>query len=577
MKLLLIDLTTGLTKERLLDDPLLGGRLLSGQLVSEFVKPGSDPLSSDNVLVFAAGPLAGHRVSTAGRVSVGGKSPLTGGIKEANAGGMAGDSLANLGYRAMVFSGSRPQNEPCLFILDENGPRFAKAQSYRGLGNEALVEVLTQEYGKDFVIISIGPAGELRLGAASIAITDEHGKPFRFAARGGLGALMGSKGLKAVLLHRVETPKMDPINNKAHDAIIGFNKFVAGSERSKDLREFGTASTVMMVQTLAGLPVKNFSRGSLPAAEPIGGEALRDLILARGGVGTPTEACMKGCVIQCSNILADEHGKLAVAPLEYETLGLCGANLNLISLDDIARINRLCNDFGLDTIEIGASLGVMMEAAESGQIPEAYRDLEFPHFGDGKRSADLIPEIIQGTALGKLLGNGVVATGHALGVRHIPAVKGQAMSAYDPRVIKGTGITYATSPQGADHTAGLTVFAPVDPRDPEKAISLSRNSQIQRASYDALGMCVFNLSATGGHPELLLDMLRDIYQVELPSTWLDELGRRVIRVELAFNKSSGFTHSDDKLPSYFTKELLPPRDDVFDVPQTALDHFWEDL
>ena len=151
------------------------------------------------------------------------------------------------------------------------------------------------------------------------------------------------------------------------------------------LRDYGTASTVMLTQNLGGLPTRNFSEGRFDGAEALSGEALRDLILARGGVGTPTEACMAGCVIQCSNILPDAEGGLAVAPLEFETLGLCGSNLGLDSLDAIARINRLCNDLGLDTIEIGAALGVMMEAAEAGMCHRASTSTRCRGFGDGAR------------------------------------------------------------------------------------------------------------------------------------------------------------------------------------------------
>jgi aldehyde:ferredoxin oxidoreductase len=168
-----------------------------------------------------------------------------------------------------------------------------------------------------------------------------------------------------------------------------------------------------------------------------------------------------------------------------------------------------------------------------------------------------------------------VATGKALGVKRIPAVKGQAMSAYDPRAVKGTGVTYATSPQGADHTAGLTVFFQVDHRDPSKAVELSRTSQLQRASYDALSLCVFNTSATGRTPEVVLDMLRNAYKVELPEDWMNTLGRKVIDVERAFNKAAGMTAADDRLPEYFKTEVHQPVESVWDVPDEALDAIWD--
>lgn len=573
MKILLIDLTTRKTTERALDDPLRGGRLLTDQLVTEFVEPRVDPLSPGNALVLATGPLAGSIASTSGRLSVGGKSPLTNGIKEANAGGMAGDCLAYLGYRAIVFTGTL-SIQPALFILDEQGARFSNAEMYAGLGNEATVEKIFQHHGDDYVVVSIGPAGERMYRAAGIAVTDSQGKPFRMAARGGLGTVMGSKGLKAILIRRPQKRPVHSLTKGAQSNTVTFNKNVAARPHMQVLREYGTASTVATVQALGGLVVHNFSEGKLANVDAIGAEKMRDLILERRGVGTPTEACMIGCVIRCSNIFPKPDGNLAVAPLEFETIGLCGANLGLDSLDDIARINRLCNDLGLDTIEIGAALGVMMQAAETGNLSTPYRREDLPRFGDGARAAELVAEVGQGTELGRLLGNGVVATGRALGARRVPAVKGQAMSSYDPRVVKGTGVTYATSPQGADHTAGLTVFAHVDHLDPKLAVTLSRESQILRAAIDSLGLCIFNNSAIAQQPELLLNLLNQVHSVKLPGDWLHDLGQRVIRIELAFNRAAGLTVQDDRLPEFFIREPLPPVGSTFDVPNKELDHIW---
>lgn len=576
MKILYIDLQTETSEEKKLADPLVGGRLLTSQLVTELVEPQTDPLGLGNALVFAAGPLSGKHISTGGRLSIGGKSPLTGGIKEANAGGMAGDSLAVLGYRALAIIGTNQRSSPSIIILDENGVRFAKASQYWGLGNEALARKLHNDMGDKYVVISIGTGGEQHLKAAGIAVTDEQGKPFRLAARGGLGAVMGAKGLKAILIRRAELADHNVKKAKAKKSSIEFNRFVAANERVKVLREYGTASTVMPVQILAGLPVRNFSQGRMENAESLSGETMRDLIEERGGAGTPSEACMSGCVIQCSNIFPDENGKLAAAPIEFETIGLCGANIGIDSLDDVARINHLCNDIGLDTIEIGAALGVMMEAAEKGTASPPYDQVDLPHFGDAERAIELVAEIGEGTSLGKLLGDGVAATGRALGIERIPAVKGQAMSAYDPRVVKGTGVTYATSPQGADHTAGLTLFAPVKHEDPETAVRVSRNAQIQRAAYDALGLCVFNLGATALRADIVQDMLTAHYGIELQDSWMDELGKRVIALEMAFNRATGFTKDDDRLPAYFETEKSQPKGFVFDISHDALDAIWDE-
>jgi len=298
-------------------------------------------------------------------------------------------------------------------------------------------------------------------------------------------------------------------------------------------------------------------------------------MLKRGGEGTPTHACMTGCVIQCSNAFADENGKLIAAPLEFETIGLCGSNLEIASLDGIARINRLCNDYGMDTIETGATLGAMMDAAELDQLPDWIQREDLPRFGDAESALRVLSQVPQGTLLGNLVGAGVVSTGTALGVKHIPAVKGQAMSAYDPRVVKGTAVTYATSPQGADHTAGLTVFFQIDHRDPSLAVKFSRIAQIQRAAYDALNLCAFNTSATGQRPDIVIEMLRKVYEIDLPDNYLDILGRKVIDMELAFNRAAGLGSEDDRIPKYFKNEALSEVvPTVFDVPDAELDTIW---
>jgi aldehyde:ferredoxin oxidoreductase len=320
----------------------------------------------------------------------------------------------------------------------------------------------------------------------------------------------------------------------------------------------------MLVQAFGGLPTHNFRRGTFDDAERLSGEAVYETITARGGEGTPTERCMSACIIQCSNVYPDRHGKRLVAPIEYETLAMCGSNLGVGDPDVVGHINRLCNELGLDTIEVGAGLGV---AAEAGLWS----------FGDGQRAIELVEEIGQGSLLGRLLGQGCHTVGRVLGVRRIPAVKRQAMSAYDPRAIKGTGVTFATSPMGGDHTAGLTVFAPVEHHAAEGQVALSRSTQVTRAAYDALGLCVFLLGSTGAQPALITDMLSTAYNVPLASEYLVEVGRRVIDLERAFNHRAGLTPATDRLPAFFSREPLPPHGALFDVPDQELNGIWDQV
>jgi aldehyde:ferredoxin oxidoreductase len=539
---------------------------LTAELVAAEVDPGCDPLSAENVLVWATGPLAGWRISCGDRLSLGGKSPLTGGIKESNSGGEVAGTLAGLGLRALVVSGAFPPDAPGLIVVDGAADateplqvRLLPAGETWGLRLEALAAQLKADFGEDYALIAIGPAGEMQMPASAVCTTDMRGDPFRFQARGGLAAVMGSKGLKAVLLRRGQHSR--PTDQGFTAAVRAFHQAVSGNPRVEVLRTYGTASTVMLTHSLGALPTRNFSQGEFEEAERISGEALHDLITSRGGEGTPTEPCMAGCIIQCSNIVPDAQGRRLVARLEYETLVMCGSNLGIGDLDAIARINQECNDLGLDTIEVGATLGV---AAEAGLWS----------FGDGERALALVREIGAGTVLGRLLGQGAATVGRVLGVRHVPAVKGQALPAYDPRGVKGTGVTFATTPMGGDHTAGLTIFAPVDHHQAEGQVALSRNIQYTRAAYDALGLCAFLLGSTGSRPELVTDMLNAAYGTYLEPGWVAELGREVIDIEREFNRRAGLTAATDRLPRFFTEEPLAPHGEVFDVPDEELEAIW---
>jgi aldehyde:ferredoxin oxidoreductase len=543
-----------------LRDPVTGGRLLTAQILCAEVDPGCDPLGPENELILATGPLAGWGVSCAGRLSLGAKSPLTGGIKESNAGGDAADALAGLGYRAVIVGGGFPAGRPGLVVIDEEEVRFLPADGYWGLCLEETAARLRSDLGDQYAYVAIGPAGEMQLPAAAVCVSDVRGDPFRFAARGGLGAVMGSKGLKAVLIKKARRAR--PAGDAFRVAVRAFHGAIRSNPRVEVLRKYGTASTVMLVQSLGGLPTRNFRQGSFEQAERISGEALYDLTVSRGGQGTPTEGCMAACMIQCSNVFPDAQGQRLVAPLEYETLVMCGPNLGIGDPDVIARLNRLCNELGLDTIEVGAALGV---AAEAGLWP----------WGDGPRAIELVKEIGQGTLLGRLLGQGCATTGRVLGVQRVPAVKGQAISAYDPRGVKGTGVTFATTPMGADHTAGLTLFAAVDHHAAEGQVELSREVQITRAAYDALGLCVFLLGSTGSRPDLLTDMLNGAYGGPWEPDLVRQLGLQVITLEREFNRRAGLTRAADRLPAFFYQEPLPPHGNLFDIEGQELDGVWD--
>ncbi len=342
----------------------LGGRALIARLLLEEAPPTCDALGPLNILIFAPGLLGGGGVSTAGRLSVGGKSPLTGGIKETNAGGTAGDTLPKLGIKAIIVEEQPQRDEVYLLRITADTAELLPAGDLKGLGTYATSDRLQERYGPDSTVISIGQAGEYLMYGAGIAVTGERDQRSNHAARGGLGAVMGSKGLKAIVIDK-PTGKSIPLadsNLFRESARIFAQKLIndpkLGKQGSQHL--YGTASIVAAVNEIGSLPTRNFSSGNFENAPELRGERLRDLILEREGkVGT---RCMPGCAIACRNSYVDEDGKPIVGTLQYETIALMGSNLGLDNLDDVARLNYLCNDFGLDTIETGAALGIALEA-----------------------------------------------------------------------------------------------------------------------------------------------------------------------------------------------------------------------
>jgi len=309
-----------------------------------------------------------------------------------------------------------------------------------GLGNYETTSKLQETYGTKASFLTIGQGGEMQLGTATVAITDMDGLPNRHCGRGGMGAVMGSKYIKAIIIndrgakgHLFDVKDEVTFNAQAKE----WTKQLV--ESGKGLRNFGTAALVNPISQAGGLPTRNFSMGTFEGSKKINGQMLTKIINERGGkVG---HGCSPGCPIRCSNVYNDAEGNYLVSALEYETIALMGSNLEIDSLDVIAKLNRLCNDYGVDTMEIGVTIGVAMEAGLAA-------------FSDGDSAIPLLKEIPKGTVLGKLIGQGATVTGRVLGITRVPATKGQAMSGYDPRALKGTGVSYATSPMGGDHTAG---------------------------------------------------------------------------------------------------------------------------
>jgi len=546
----------------------LGGRGLTSAIISKEVEPTCSPIGPNNKLVFAPGLLGGTNCANSGRISVGAKSPLTGTIKEANSGGQAGQYLAKLGIAAIVIEGLPQDGKLYKLFLGKDKWELSPADDLKGLGNYATVDKLKAEFGEKVGFASIGQAGEWKMTAASVAFTDQELRPTRHAGRGGLGAVMGSKGLKAIIIDPSEG-EMAPLADKDafKEAAKRFAKALSEhAVTGKGLPTYGTDVLINIINEAGGLPTRNFRSGRFETADKVGGETLNKITVERKG--NPTHGCMTGCMIRCSGIYLDEKGEYVSKWPEYETVWAWGPNCEIDDLDVIARIDRACDDIGLDTIEIGNSIAVAME----GGVKE---------FGDAAGSEELVAEIGKGTPLGRILGSGAAVVGKTFGVRRIPVVKNQALPAYDPRAVKGVGVTYATSTMGADHTAGYAVTANImkvggyiDPLKVESQVKLSRDLQIATAAIDTYGLCLFVAFPVLDIPDAfnaIVDMVNAKYGLSLTGDDVGALGQRVLTMERDFNKRAGFTAADDRLPEFFRIEKFPPHNEVFDVPDKELD------
>ena len=542
-----------------------GGRSLIAHLMLQEVRPTCDALGRENKLIVAAGWLGDTAVTTAGRCSMGGKSPLTGGVKEANVGGVAGSKMARLGLRAVILEDAPEKPETTVLWIGKEKCELFPAPELRRKEVAQTFELLHQRFGTQVGVFCVGPAGELGLGGAAIATTDQTGEQARFAARGGLGAVMGVKGIKAIVIDDTgATP------DRGHDPIAlgAANKelwqMLRDDPKTQNRHDFGTPAVLSICDTLGILPTRNFQTGHFEEFEALSGERVAELILARGGEAERGLPCVRGCLIQCSNNFADPGGKTLVASLQYENLGLLGSNCGIGDVDEVARINHLCNQVGVDTIETGAAIGVAMEA---GVIS----------FGDAAGAKDLVRQIGQGTPLGRVLGSGVVITGKVLGVRRVPAIKGQAIPAYDPRSLKGIGVTYATSPMGADHTAGnaLEMAKTLDQKKPDGQVAASLRLQVRGALLDSLGVCLFIRPAFVKNPDLMARLLNARYGWALTYTDVQAMGLECLRMEREFNRLAGVSDELCDVPEFMRTEPLAPFNTVFDVPREEMKRIWE--
>jgi len=569
MKIIRVNMATGaITTED--SEPAftgMGGRGLTSFYVNKEVPPMCDPLGSENKLIFAPGYLSGTPFVNSSRLSVGAKSPLTGGIKESNVGGTIAADLGHIGISAIIVEG-KPIDNKCFFLkIDKEGnATLLDAASSSGKRTYGLVADLKKVHGDDNSIACIGPAGEFELSAASIQATDADGRPCRAAGRGGMGAVMGSKGLKAVIVERNGRQAESICDEKAFkDGAKIFAKAVLADEFTEELAEFGSAVLVEPINAAGAFPTRNAREGQFEDADKISGETMTEIIKSRGGK-QKHKGCAQ-CIINCSNEYVDEKGEYVTSSLEYETIWSMGGMLGNNDLDSIARLDFLCDDIGLDTISTGVAIGIAMDAG-------------YKEFGDAKAAIEMVEEVARGTDFGKLIGHGPERVGNHFNHDRVPVVKGQSIAAYDPRVINGMAVTYATTPMGGDHTAGFVVESnleefggTLDRFSSAGQVEASRDAQIHMGPVDTVGICDF--AQTGfGAPDGIGNVCKIVAAKSgkpfSEEDWID-LGKKILRIEVEFNRKAGFTSEDDRLPKMFYEEPLPPLNKVVVVSDEEMD------
>jgi len=541
-KVVEVDLASGRVTSRALDEKMarlfLGGRGLGARLLWDIVDPKVEPLSPENALVFCVGPLTATGFQTSNRFTVSTKSPLTGTILDANSGGFWGMRLKRAGIDALIIRGAAAS--PVYIEIKGDVIELKDASHLWGKTVPETSASLGQ--GPQRSVLCIGPAGENRVRFASIM-----NDCARALGRGGPGAVMGSKNLKAITAEgdaKVEVVDRETFRFVRYEA----SKHLAASPlTAQSLPQFGTAGTLNIVNTIAALPTRNFQQSQFEEAEAISGETLAETIFVK------KSACWS-CPIACTRI--SKTAKHEGEGPEYETVWAFGADCGVSDLDAIADANFLCGDLGLDTMSAGSTIACAMEMAERGIIDSELR------FGRG----DLLESTISDIAYRRGLGDEMAEGSRRFAAMHgapeySMSVKGLEMPAYDPRGMQGQGLLYATSNRGACHMRGNMLGPEVlglpklvhrlQVQGKEGIVIVHQDSA---AAVDSLGVCKFSSMAVGD--EFYARALTAVTGISYSTSELLRTGERIWNLERLFNLRAGFTRADDTLPKRMLEEPL---------------------
>ena len=544
-KILDISLTDGSIETIPLDMEMarlfLGGRGLGARLLWDLVGPEVSPLSPENVLIFTTGPITATGSQTSNRFNVSTKSPLTDTILHANSGGWWGMQFKRTGYDALIVRGK--SKTPVMIEIKPEGVELKEAGHLWGKGVFETTEALGQSRNQRNVLC-IGPAGENQVRIAAIMNDKE-----RALARGGPGAVMGSKNLKAIVVEGKEK------NQPADQELFKFMLYETGKLlkasplTSQGLPEFGTAVVMNVVNEIGALPTRNFQQSQFEGADKISGEAITDSILVKN------QACW-ACPITCTRITKTDSGKEGEGP-EFESAWAFGAQCGIDDLDTITEANYLCNDMGLDTISMGNTIGCAMELAEKGLIANEFG------FGQAGKLLDLISDTAYRRGLGAEMAEGSYRMAEKHGAPELSmSVKKLEMPAYDPRGMQGQGLVFATGNRGACHETGnmlgpevLALPRLIDRFATQGKAGIVSVHQNSAAVIDSLVYCKFTNMAVA--EEFFARTLSAVTGEHFTADDLMMVGERVWTLERLYNLREGFTKKDDTLPDRMLSEPVP--------------------
>jgi aldehyde:ferredoxin oxidoreductase len=518
----------------------IGGRGLGVKLFSDRITGNIDPLSSDNLLIFSVGPLTATSVPTSGRFHLTTKSPLTGAIGESNSGGFWGYHFKKCGLIALIIKG-RAQN-PVYITIENHQVEIKDAQQFWGLGVNKTDELLKNKEGKKFKSLTIGPAGENLVKISSI-MNDSH----RAFGRAGVGAVMGSKNLKSIMITGDRKVAIKDPDSLAIHVKTAMDKILEAPITSQGLSQFGTSVLVNVINLFGLFPVNNNQEGYDKRCELVSGEKLReDFFLQK-------EACY-GCPIACGR--RTKTKSMSGKGPEYESLWALGPDCGIFDLEDITEANYFCNNLGLDTISTGVTIACEMELNQRGLSKTGLK------FGDNEKLKEIITNIAKKDGYGEDLAEGAYRLAEKKnGTKYAMHVKKLEIPAYDPRGAIGHALGYATSNRGACHLRGfligievLGVPKIVDRFSMASKSNLLKNAQDQAAFIDSLVTCKFmNFSVGLDH---LARFITSVTGIEYSIEKLMEVGERIFNLERLFNINQGFSRKDDTLPERFLDEPL---------------------